>query len=321
MAAKDKLKLGSLIIAMAGISTFLVTVDNVRRDIFNKEQAPNVKVADDSYFPGSVDELSAKETIPVDGTDDPSVATEGLKNQGFMEADVKSSDVFEGTLAVYDVKHPAPEASNNVTVDLIEFKNEYYTLIEEGVRLNADAAEAFNDMMADYFEYSQLSDFVVYGTTDTYTGEGSYCPRQFEESLSGYCVDLALNGWDGVMAYDGYGTQGWIEENCYKYGFIVRYPQGKEEQTGEAYCPWHLRYVGAAHAEAMHKNGICLEEYLERLKEKNYEDPYTITVDNTAYKIYTAPVGESGSTIMVPVGGGYDVSGNSSDGVIVTIPN
>lgn len=55
----------------------------------------------------------------------------------------------------------------------------------------------------------------------------------------------------------------WLAENAYKYGFILRYPQGKEDITGGAYEPWHYRYVGTEAALEIYQNQICLEEYME----------------------------------------------------------
>jgi D-alanyl-D-alanine carboxypeptidase len=319
MAAKDKLKYGSVLVAMAGIVAVMVTIDNVRRDIFNKNSTDGIVIADDSYFLNEADGMVARETIPMDATE--AEATEGVKNAGFSEKTFSTADVYKGTLALYSTEHPAEENKSAVTVDLLDFKNEYYTLVDSEVELDADSAEAFNEMMEDYYEANQLTDFIVYGTTETYTGEGSYCPRQFAESPSGCCVDLAVNGWDSVVSYDGTGTQSWIEENCYKYGFIVRYPQDKEALTGESYCPWHLRYVGAPHSTIMHDKNLCLEEYVGALKEFTFDNPYTYTVDNTRYKIYTAFLTEGSSTVMAPIGGKYDMSGNSSDGVIITCGN
>ncbi len=56
----------------------------------------------------------------------------------------------------------------------------------------------------------------------------------------------------------------WLNENCYKYGFIIRYPKGKENITGYMYEPWHIRYVGVDIATKLYNNGnwITLEEYL-----------------------------------------------------------
>lgn len=55
----------------------------------------------------------------------------------------------------------------------------------------------------------------------------------------------------------------WLADNAYKYGFILRYPQGKEDITGGAYEPWHYRYVGTEAALEIYQNQICLEEYME----------------------------------------------------------
>ena len=58
----------------------------------------------------------------------------------------------------------------------------------------------------------------------------------------------------------------WLADNSYKYGFILRYPQGKTEITGIQYEPWHYRYVGEEAAKEIYSLGVCLEEYLARYK-------------------------------------------------------
>lgn len=55
----------------------------------------------------------------------------------------------------------------------------------------------------------------------------------------------------------------WLMENCWKYGFILRYPPRKSDITGVIYEPWHYRYVGIAAATVIMENGLCLEEYLD----------------------------------------------------------
>lgn len=55
----------------------------------------------------------------------------------------------------------------------------------------------------------------------------------------------------------------WLAENCYKYGFILRYPPEKTNITGIIYEPWHYRYVGKEHAAKITELGITLEEYLQ----------------------------------------------------------
>ena len=57
----------------------------------------------------------------------------------------------------------------------------------------------------------------------------------------------------------------WLREHCGEYGFILRYPKGKEYITGIEYEPWHFRYVGRTAAKEIMEQGLTLEEYVENL--------------------------------------------------------
>lgn len=61
----------------------------------------------------------------------------------------------------------------------------------------------------------------------------------------------------------------WLEENCTRFGFILRFPKDKEDITGIIYEPWHFRFVGKNHAEKMRDLGMSLEEYTEYLSEQS----------------------------------------------------
>lgn len=64
---------------------------------------------------------------------------------------------------------------------------------------------------------------------------------------------------------EGFGHQAdgqWVAANAHRFGFIVRYPQGKEHITGYIWEPWHLRYLGVDVATAVYESGLSLEEYL-----------------------------------------------------------
>lgn len=54
----------------------------------------------------------------------------------------------------------------------------------------------------------------------------------------------------------------WLAKNAHKFGFIIRYPKGKEAVTGYSYEPWHIRFLGVDTATAVYNSGLCLEEYL-----------------------------------------------------------
>ncbi|MFT9600081.1 D-alanyl-D-alanine carboxypeptidase family protein [Mesobacillus sp.] len=58
----------------------------------------------------------------------------------------------------------------------------------------------------------------------------------------------------------------WLAHNAHKYGFILRYPRGKEDITGYMYEPWHFRYVGIRAAIEIYENDWTLEEYFEKVK-------------------------------------------------------
>lgn len=63
-----------------------------------------------------------------------------------------------------------------------------------------------------------------------------------------------------------YDIYAWLQENSYKYGFILRYPPDKTSITGVSGEEWHYRYVGVEAATEMYERGLCLEEYLDLLK-------------------------------------------------------
>ena len=64
----------------------------------------------------------------------------------------------------------------------------------------------------------------------------------------------------------------WLEQNCYRFGFILRFPKDKENITGIVYEPWHFRFVGRDHATKMHELNMCLEEYIDYLESTGYFD-------------------------------------------------
>lgn len=78
------------------------------------------------------------------------------------------------------------------------------------------------------------------------------------EHQTGLAMDV---GWIDD-AYGNTPSGKWLAANCYKYGFIIRYPQNKEHITGYKYEPWHIRYLGKDIAKDVYESGLCLEEYL-----------------------------------------------------------
>lgn len=86
------------------------------------------------------------------------------------------------------------------------------------------------------------------------------------EHQAGLAVDIVATSYQTLdKQQEKTAEQQWLMKNCYKYGFILRYPSNKSELTGISYEPWHYRYVGKEAAKQIMDKGICLEEYLQSL--------------------------------------------------------
>ena len=88
-------------------------------------------------------------------------------------------------------------------------------------------------------------------------------PPGASEHQTGLAFDIGCfrNGKFTDDLYDNDIEIKWLQDNCFKYGFILRYPQGKEHITGYNYEPWHYRFVGLELAKILYKENITLEEY------------------------------------------------------------
>lgn len=77
------------------------------------------------------------------------------------------------------------------------------------------------------------------------------------EHQSGMAIDVNSTSQSFADTPEGV----WLKNNCHLYGFIIRYPEGKESITGYMYEPWHVRYVGRDVAAKIKESGLCFEEY------------------------------------------------------------
>ncbi|AOZ96502.1 D-alanyl-D-alanine carboxypeptidase [Butyrivibrio hungatei DSM 14810] len=82
------------------------------------------------------------------------------------------------------------------------------------------------------------------------------------EHQIGLAIDIISDGYSSLdEGFANTRAGQWLAANSYKYGFILRYPAGKEDITSIEYEPWHFRYVGVDAATVMAENNICLEEF------------------------------------------------------------
>lgn len=201
-----------------------------------------------------------------------------------------------------------------------------------------DVYEPMASMIFDFYDATQISNILIYG---------AYRSTDFQQQL--YEDDLAATGNEestrvakagfsehesglafDITTYPDYDYQGegeyvWFTENCYKYGLIIRYPENKEQITKIQSEPWHFRYVGKPHAYYMTKNNLCLEEYIDMIITKYYyqnDEHLEFTDDNgNEYEVYFVLSDDASdvTTIPVPTGKKFEVSGTNVNGFIVTV--
>ena len=92
----------------------------------------------------------------------------------------------------------------------------------------------------------------------------------FSEHQTGLAIDISSTKKGNMLEFENTESFFWIKENAYKYGFILRYPKGKEHIHGYIYEPWHYRYVGIEVAKDMHDNyeNLTYDEYYYKFVEK-----------------------------------------------------
>lgn len=150
--------------------------------------------------------------------------------------------------------------------------------MEERIMLRADAARALEEMFAaakrekKYILYA-VSGFRSYGIQQIlFNGKvqdvgreralRTVAPPGTSEHQLGLAMDVQSSGFRNLNQNFGDTEEGkWVAENAHRFGFIIRYKQEWRDVTGYADEPWHLRYLGKAHAMAVHTLNIPYEEY------------------------------------------------------------
>lgn len=133
-----------------------------------------------------------------------------------------------------------------------------YPIVREGYRTAEEQQEILDDKIQTYIiqGYSQ-------SRAEKTAKEWVALPGTSEHQL-GIAVDINAD----KSKCSNEDVYGWLAENAYKYGFVLRYPPGKQKITGTSYEPWHYRYVGEEAAKEIYERGICLEEYFKQMIEE-----------------------------------------------------
>lgn len=129
---------------------------------------------------------------------------------------------------------------------------------------------------------------------DTMRQEGEAFTRQYvafpgcSEHQTGLAIDLGLAAETIDFIRPNFphsGVCSAFRKLAACYGFVLRYPAGKESITGIAHEPWHFRYVGIPHAQFMASQCLVLEEYVELLRQKYSKQPLFVPAVSRVYRI------------------------------------
>ncbi len=216
-----------------------------------------------------------------------------------------------------------------------EQRNEHFIVKDMTVKMQEECIAAVGELFDGFYDATGLKDVQIISGYRTkaeqgkiYQQAGGANSKAAEAGHSDYETGYAfgVNRYtDGVTGeFDGTGDYAWLAQHCAEYGFVLRYPEGKAEVTGCAYDPTHFRYVGKPHAMYMAANGMCLEEYAEFLKGYSYEGEHLVLTDaqGVKYEVFYVEADADGTglaEVPVPVDHAYTVSGNNSNGFIVTV--
>lgn len=177
-----------------------------------------------------------------------------------------STDEASSLTVVVNKKHKLPNNYSPIVVSV------------SGGQMRQEAATAMSQLLSDSEKLGIgmkiISSYRSYNTqVSTYqkwvniqgqaeADRGSARPGHSEHQ-TGLAADLGnLDGSCNLLACFGSGTQGtWLASNAHLYGYIIRYPEGKESLTGYQYEPWHVRYVGVDTAIAIYQSGLTMDQY------------------------------------------------------------
>lgn len=143
------------------------------------------------------------------------------------------------------------------------------------------------------------------------------------EHQTGLAVDVARNAEEIDFIRPDFPYSGLCRRfraKAAEYGFIERYPRGKEKITGISHEPWHFRYVGRPHAKIMEANRLSLEEYIARLRRYRHGDsPFVFRERGSIIEVSFLELTEYTEALIRVPDGLYQISGNNVDGVIITV--
>ena len=243
----------------------------------------------------------------------------------------KAADINTGNLLLVNSDHEYKFAEGDVeeTVLYGNIEDSVFHTRDMVTSLHKETLDQLKALMQAFYNENKNSDIYVIGgyrtmdeQNDAYYSGNSQFQGGCSDYHTGRSLDLAIVPSDGSSSgyYSPTGVYSYIDEHAAEYGFVIRVPEGKENYTHERARDYTYRYVGVPHAMYMKQNSLCLEEYIDKIKEHTKDSPLEVTVDKKLYQMYYAPANSTGDTeVPVPSNKTYTVSGNNIDGFIVAV--
>ncbi|MBQ9334182.1 MAG: M15 family metallopeptidase [Lachnospiraceae bacterium] len=213
---------------------------------------------------GSIDDIdiSADEEMPVDEAQDDH--PDFSRDDWQLVLVNKNHPIAEDYSFTLGTIKGAMQCDERILADL-------YAMLEgalkDGVNLvicspyrNDDRQQMLFDRKVDKYTAQGMSYMEAYKTA----AQAVTIPGSSEHQI-GLAIDMVSDSY--VSLNEGFGdtTAGqWLAAHSYEYGFVIRYPEGKEDITGIEYEPWHLRYVGKNAAKVLYEEDLTLEEFWEK---------------------------------------------------------
>lgn len=171
-------------------------------------------------------------------------------------------------------------------------------------------------------EQQSIWDAALRESGETFTRKFVAVPGHSEHE-TGLAIDLGLRQAAPDLicpAFPYEGVCNIFRKYAADYGFIERYPAGREAVTGIGHEPWHFRYVGIPHALMIRERGLTLEEYVDLLRAYPAgKRPLLYRKDRLCFSVSYLPASRTGDTVLEMDGGApCDISGNNVDGFILT---
>lgn len=249
---------------------------------------------------------------------------------------ITRDDCKSGDLILVNRDCPWEDTPENL-VSVLKNANGTYNVSDYNVKLNSRVCEALNSWLGEFYRNYGETDLLVasgYRSVDAQQSiyeddadkNGEDVTERWiafpgtSEHHTGLAVDMSIyNTEDKTSAeFDGSGVYENLLKTCKDYGFILRYPEDKTEITGIDYEPWHFRYVGKGHSQYITENDLCLEEYIELLKEYSWDAPLCFEYESTEYRVFWVSSASLPENVYIPEGYQYNISSDNSSGVIVT---